>query len=42
MFNLILENGIIPSDWVKGNIIPTCIYNKAIKTNQLITDQSHY
>ena len=22
LFNLILENGIVPSDWVKGNIIP--------------------
>ena len=22
LFNLILDNGIIPSDWVKGNIIP--------------------
>ena len=32
LFNVILENGTVPSDWVKGNIIP--LYkNKGIKTD---------
>ena len=28
LFNIIIENGIVPSDWVKGNIIP--IYKKLV------------
>lgn len=32
LFNIILNTGIVPSDWIKGNIIP--IYkNKGTKTD---------
>ena len=32
LFNLILENGIVPSDWVKGNIIS--IYKNKVNKNK--------
>ena len=35
LFNLILDNGIVPTDWLKGNIIP--LYNtRAVKRIQRI------
>ena len=34
LFNIMIENGIVPSDWVKGNIIR--IYkNKGYKTDPM-------